>query len=648
MSLRCTSLLKTPFYAWLLLPIFAFHGTLYAEDVTETPPPTETPSSELATETANNDAEAVPTVEVAAIEIDEGLVDTAAAVLEGIRFHPTLGARIHALEAAVQDRRAAWSGYLPQVDLQASVGAEQRYPSDRDAFITGRTDITVQQTLFDGFNTRANVSTQNHVALVRFYEAESTANDLALQIIEARENVVRYQRLLDVSRDNYRLNQRIGEQVLRRVSSGRSPRVDAEQVTGRLALAESNLLTEAANLHDATLRYQRLTGLLPAEGMGASQFNTFNLPTERAKLLAEVYTNNPQFLASVANVQVSLAQQDVEKSDYYPDVTLRGRQSFNHNTDGFDSRVDDFGGSTAIELVMTYNLYQGGRTTANNAAAQARTLEAQDRRFDVCLYTQERAQVVFNDVARLTSQLAFLERHLNSVDDVRQAYRSQFEIDRRSLLEVLDIETEYLEAARARINGEHDLTIAVAQTLHSMGHLMRTLGLDGKAVPNASELNLPVLAMSGSQYCAGFENNDGYSLESLLASLDENEVSKPAFTISAEYSFPLGSAAMTAEGEREVRLFAQQLISSEFSGKIVIEGHTDDQGSALVNQRLSEARANAAAAILIEAGIAQDRIEAVGYGPTRPVASNNTDMGRQANRRVEIRLLPLPAAENAQ
>ena len=70
--------------------------------------------------------------------------------------------------------------------------------------------------------------------------------------------------------------------------------------------------------------------------------------------------------------------------------------------------------------------------------------------------------------------------------------------------------------------------------------------------------------------------------------------------------------------------------------KLLVEGHTDSQGSAEVNQRLSWMRAESVAEALSRRGISRDRIESLGHGPEMPVASNATAEGRQQNRRVEI------------
>ena len=68
-------------------------------------------------------------------------------------------------------------------------------------------------------------------------------------------------------------------------------------------------------------------------------------------------------------------------------------------------------------------------------------------------------------------------------------------------------------------------------------------------------------------------------------------------------------------------------------------GHTDSVGKDAANQKLSEGRANAVRDDLIERGVAPERIEAIGYGESRPIDTNDTEEGRQNNRRVEIEIM---------
>ncbi|HVY65398.1 MAG TPA: OmpA family protein [Gammaproteobacteria bacterium] len=87
------------------------------------------------------------------------------------------------------------------------------------------------------------------------------------------------------------------------------------------------------------------------------------------------------------------------------------------------------------------------------------------------------------------------------------------------------------------------------------------------------------------------------------------------------------------------------LVVNEFNQTVIeVAGHTDNTGSDQYNQQLSERRAAAVAAYLGTRNVRQDRIITVGMGESRPVASNDTEAGRQLNRRVELTLVPLTAS----
>lgn len=108
-------------------------------------------------------------------------------------------------------------------------------------------------------------------------------------------------------------------------------------------------------------------------------------------------------------------------------------------------------------------------------------------------------------------------------------------------------------------------------------------------------------------------------------------------------TFDTGSAAVRAQFYPVLN--SVQKVLDEFEKTIVVvEGHTDNVGGADFNQQLSVNRANSVAAYLLQhRGIKPQRFVIRGYGESRPIASNDSDFGRQQNRRVEIQLSPLTA-----
>lgn len=99
--------------------------------------------------------------------------------------------------------------------------------------------------------------------------------------------------------------------------------------------------------------------------------------------------------------------------------------------------------------------------------------------------------------------------------------------------------------------------------------------------------------------------------------------------------YDFDSDVVRSEAQVNLRELATSL--EKYPGSdLLILGHTDEQGSDTYNQALSERRANAAAGYLRNQGVSGSRIATRGLGETEPVAPNETDAGRQANRRVEV------------
>jgi outer membrane protein OmpA-like peptidoglycan-associated protein len=99
--------------------------------------------------------------------------------------------------------------------------------------------------------------------------------------------------------------------------------------------------------------------------------------------------------------------------------------------------------------------------------------------------------------------------------------------------------------------------------------------------------------------------------------------------------FPYDSDVLTAAAQQNLATLASSLDKYP-NTNIMVVGHTDSNGSDSYNMTLSERRANAAVNYLVSRGVDRSRLRAAGRGETEPVASNDSDAGRQQNRRVEV------------
>jgi outer membrane protein OmpA-like peptidoglycan-associated protein len=134
----------------------------------------------------------------------------------------------------------------------------------------------------------------------------------------------------------------------------------------------------------------------------------------------------------------------------------------------------------------------------------------------------------------------------------------------------------------------------------------------------------------------------------LAAAMDSlNQIAKvkeeargTVITLSGAVLFATGKSELLPIAKQKIDEVAKALKDQGWKG-LLVEGHTDSQGSAAKNQELSQARAESVRSQLISNGLPSDKIRAQGLGPGRPVADNNTAEGRANNRRVEIIVEPL-------
>jgi outer membrane protein OmpA-like peptidoglycan-associated protein len=113
-------------------------------------------------------------------------------------------------------------------------------------------------------------------------------------------------------------------------------------------------------------------------------------------------------------------------------------------------------------------------------------------------------------------------------------------------------------------------------------------------------------------------------------------VPPPSLSLNGSASFKTASAKLRGSAKTELRKFVDELKAAGKPYRIRIEGHTDDDGTETTNNRLSQARADAVKAYLIQLGIPAAQVEAKGFGESKPLVPNDSDEHRAQNRRVDV------------
>jgi adhesin transport system outer membrane protein len=412
-----------------------------------------------------------------AAALAQGGSPVAQSVQQAIEGNPEVAAKFNAFRASNDEIDVARGAWLPHLDVSANAGKRayelsQGAPKNPD-FAEGGVRAELSQLLWDGLATRNEVDRLSHTKLLRYFEFLDSTEQFGMEAAKAYYDVVRYRKLVQLAEDNYVQHKYSFDQVQSRVNAGVGRGVDLEQVLARVALAQSNLVTERANLHDVTERYVRIVGALPPADNASAVSMLNQLPATEADAMRLAALQSPAVAGAIENLRAARAAVAGRKSPFQPRVEARVRAAGGHNLDGqlYERR------DATAEVALTWNIFNGGADSARERQYASLLSQAENQRDKACNDVRQTTAIAFNDVAKLKEQLGYLDRNVVSIQKARDAYRQQFDIGQRSLIDLLNAENELYTAKRSYAMAEEDLATAVVRTYAAMGTLVANLGL---------------------------------------------------------------------------------------------------------------------------------------------------------------------------
>jgi len=193
------------------------------------------------------------------------------AVVETVKSNPEIGMKWYNFRASAEEKGIARADFFPTIDVSYTTfnfraSAEEKgiaradfFPTIDVSYTTGHENLrdpinsttattssfnrhgyeaTLNQNLFQGFQTVNQLKQLDYTARARYYEYLAAAEAQGLEAVRAFIDVVRYSKLVEIAQQNYAVHKGIYEQILQRVSQGVGRRVDLEQINGRMSLAE--------------------------------------------------------------------------------------------------------------------------------------------------------------------------------------------------------------------------------------------------------------------------------------------------------------------------------------------------------------------------------------------------------------------------
>ncbi len=403
-----------------------------------------------------------------------------------ISSNPEVQAKYHAYLGAGYEQDIVHGGFLPKADVVSTYRNQENVSglsnNNGTDIPTWNNELVLRQMIFDGFATSSEVNRLGHAKRVRYFELQSAMQSSTLEFMRSYIDTLRYTQLSDYAKTNYVVHKQLFDRIKERVDAGVARKVDLEQASGRLALAESNLLTEATNLHDVTARMQRLMGELPSTTLEQAEFYKSGAEPTPQEALQVAYLHNPDLLSTIEDIQAAKDEVKTREAKYLPRLDLQARKNLGTSNDGRNSTS----AADLLELTMNFNLFNGG----SDKALVSQTIEkmniANDQRDKACVDTRQLVTIAYNDINQLKEQLDYRDRHQKSIENAREAYRKQFDIGQRTLLDLLDTENEYFQAKRAYANTEYDVQTAYARLYASQGELLNKIGSTRQGLPEVN------------------------------------------------------------------------------------------------------------------------------------------------------------------
>ena len=397
-------------------------------------------------------------------------------VLQVIAQNPTVYSAVQEYKSRHHEVREAQASYLPTVELGLGVGYEDTENTTIDNSLTRKeASINIRQLLFDGFAVKNEVRRQKYREQSSQYEAFAIAENQALRAAEVYLEVLKSQEFLLMAEETLAAHEKIYKQMRERNKAGVGSEADLKQVSARLALADGNVVTAQSNHDDAISNYIRVVGSHPVVGFMqrpnslSDYFDTLNIKSETELALKQ----HPTLLAATSDVTAAQAQYSAAGSNMWPRIHLEAQKRMDDDIGGVEGKDE----SLFIGVRLRYDIYVGGRNSAKKRYTAYQVENAKGVRDNAHLQVIEAMRLSFNAYNSLKNKMTYQKQHVEFAKETRDAYKEQFNLGKRTLLDVLNTENEYVDAKRSLVRSSYDRQFAEYRIMNAKGKLLHGIGL---------------------------------------------------------------------------------------------------------------------------------------------------------------------------
>ena len=608
-------------------------------------------------------------------------------VLENVtKTDPSILESLKHYESVVAERSIATSGYYPTIGGELSTGPERTdgVPTDFEEknLIANTATLYARQNLYNGGGTTAFVDETDARIHAAAYEVLNVANQTYLDIAEAYISVIKTRNLLDIAEQNALTQERIMRQVREKTEAGFNRVSELYNSESRLVLAKGNYISRQQDLNQALVVFHRLFGRVLEPSQFVLPKPSFQAPGNLSETVQIAFEKHPALKVAKYNIEKTRFSYEKSTAAYYPTLDLELRGQYREDTGGEDGETNQSG----AYLTLGYTFFDGGlRKGAKIRDHQAMKKEYQ-RSYIERRNLNETVRLAWNIMEAEQHKKEYLAEHVKLSAKTLGAFKEEYYVGRRTLLDLLNMENEYTDAEMSLAQSQFSYLASLYQLMQATGVLLaehdtglrdmlilpeeedddaqyekdeyKDLEIDANRdkdpvldtvdqCDNSVEGAAPQLSGCDNEDAneTGYPHEDGWQISPYITAQDYstpiddsamvNKASTDAVVKPLILEVRADSKLLTASAKKELNSFAEKVIIQP-GVSFLIEGYTASDDDTEENLRLSERRANLVKDLLIERGIDGSLIDAVGRGIENPRATNDNREGRKMNRRVEI------------
>lgn len=390
--------------------------------------------------------------------------------------NPNLKQTDYAYRQVAKDLNIANNAYYPTLDISGTYGYNAK--DEKTEYTNGNIEkrkgdgmkttanATLIENIYNGGADRNRIISQSHRLDAAAFTVAQRADRLTLSLVDAYLEVIKNKRLLDIAKDNVQTHEEIYAQIKERTDTGFGRSSEERQAGSRLTLAQSNLVAQENDYNDALTTFEKLYGkIVSPENLVTPEFS-LALPATEAAVFDKAMQCNPSVRVEESNIKMAESVVNEKKAPFRPRLDFEASAGYeNDDVYNEDYTQKDYN----VLLRLRYNLYNKGIDKLEKEKSQLAVSETMSAMEAIKRDLSESLKFSWQTYVLDSKKLEYLAKHVDYSKETLDAYRDEFRIGRRDLINLLDAESEYNSALKEQVETEKTFLYAKYRLLDNMG-----------------------------------------------------------------------------------------------------------------------------------------------------------------------------------